>query len=76
MSHRRSEARDAYREKRGKPDWLDREEWKLIKKEFKDEPQKWKQQLDAAKARLEAGSSSHLGSGGWASFNEDFVSIL
>ncbi|KAI5070095.1 hypothetical protein GOP47_0014438 [Adiantum capillus-veneris] len=33
---------------------------------------KWKQQKKAARARVEAGSSHHLRSGGWASFEANF----
>ncbi|MCO5604269.1 hypothetical protein L7F22_058434 [Adiantum nelumboides] len=33
---------------------------------------RWEQQRRAARARIDAGSLHHLGSGGWGSFDEDF----
>ncbi|KAI5062857.1 hypothetical protein GOP47_0021404 [Adiantum capillus-veneris] len=57
------------------PDWLAKEDWKNAKKVARENPDKWKQQKDAATARVEAGSSHHLGSGGWASFEADFWSM-
>ncbi|KAI5076629.1 hypothetical protein GOP47_0008694 [Adiantum capillus-veneris] len=36
---------------------------------------KWKQQKEVAKARVEAGSSHHLGNGRWTSFEANFWSM-
>lgn len=72
MKHRRSDARTADT----RPAWLDREEWRGIREERATTPDRWHQQREAARARVEAGSSHHLGSGGWATFEEDFVRFL
>ena len=70
MKHRRDDARSAIE----RPDWLDREEWRQIREDRTSSPDRWEQQRRAARARIDAGSSHHLGSGGWGSFHEDFVS--
>ncbi|MCO5546920.1 hypothetical protein L7F22_000359 [Adiantum nelumboides] len=48
------------------------EEWRQIREERVMAPYRWEQQRRAARARIDAGSSHHLGSGGWDSFDEDF----
>ncbi|MCO5574600.1 hypothetical protein L7F22_028388 [Adiantum nelumboides] len=68
LKHRRDDARRATQ----RPDWLDREEWRQIREERVMAPDRWEQQRRASRARIDAGSSHHLGSGGWGSFDEDF----
>ncbi|MCO5548409.1 hypothetical protein L7F22_001865 [Adiantum nelumboides] len=68
LKHRRDDARRATQ----RPDWLDREEWRQIREERVTAPDRWEQQRRTARARIDAGSSHHLGSGGWDSFDEDF----
>ncbi|MCO5604765.1 hypothetical protein L7F22_058935 [Adiantum nelumboides] len=68
LKHRRDDARRATQ----RPDWLDREEWRQIREEHVTAPDRWEQQRRAARARIDAGSLHHLGSGGWGSFDEDF----
>ncbi|MCO5589231.1 hypothetical protein L7F22_043197 [Adiantum nelumboides] len=68
LKHRRDDARRATQ----RPDWLDTEEWRQIREERVTAPDRWEQQRRAARARIDAGSSHHLGSGGWGSFDEDF----
>ncbi|MCO5563619.1 hypothetical protein L7F22_017266 [Adiantum nelumboides] len=68
LKHRRDDARRATQ----RPDWLDREEWRQIREERVTAPDRWEQQRKAAWARIDAGSSHHLGSGGWDNFDEDF----
>ncbi|MCO5598267.1 hypothetical protein L7F22_052359 [Adiantum nelumboides] len=68
LKHRRDDARRATQ----RSDWLDREEWRQIRKERVTAPDRWEQQRRAARARIDAGSSHHLRSGGWGSFDEDF----
>lgn len=74
MSHKRSEARDAFKEGKPKPSWLDAEEWREIQQETEDNPTKFQQQRDAARAKNESVGSSHLGSGGYDTLREEFVS--
>lgn len=76
MSHRRSEARDALKEEKPKPVWLDSEEWSTIQREREETPDKFQQQRDAARAKNESVGSSHLGSGGYETLREEFVSLL
>ena len=76
MSHRRSEVRDAVREGKPKPLWLDTEEWREAVQEYSDNPGKYQQQRDAARAKNESVGSSHLGSGGYDTLRDDFVSSL
>ncbi|KAI5066576.1 hypothetical protein GOP47_0019200 [Adiantum capillus-veneris] len=73
--HKRSEVQKAIKHGWNRPDWLAKEDWKNAKKAARENPDKWKQQKDAARARVKAGSSHHLGSGGWASFQADFWSM-
>ncbi|MCO5610018.1 hypothetical protein L7F22_064253 [Adiantum nelumboides] len=68
LKHRRDDVRRATQ----RPDWFDREEWRQIREERITAPDRWKQQRRAARARIDAGSLHHLGSGGWDSFDEDF----
>ncbi|MCO5579664.1 hypothetical protein L7F22_033521 [Adiantum nelumboides] len=68
LKHRRDDARRATQ----RPDWLDKEEWRQIREERVTAPDRWEQQKRTARARIDAGSSHHLGSGGWGSFDEDF----
>ncbi|MCO5555318.1 hypothetical protein L7F22_008864 [Adiantum nelumboides] len=68
LKHRRDDARRATQ----RPDWLDREEWRQIREERVMALDRWEQQRRAARARIDAGSLHHLGSGGWGSFDEDF----
>ncbi|KAI5071922.1 hypothetical protein GOP47_0014173 [Adiantum capillus-veneris] len=74
--HKRSEVQKEIKHGWNRPDWLAKEDWKNVKKAAHENPDKWKQQKDAARARVEAGSSHHLGSGEWASFEADFVSFF
>ena len=76
MSHRRSEARDAFKEGKPKPVWLDSEEWSIIQRENIETPDKFQQQRDAARAKNENVGSSHLDSGGYETLREEFVSLL
>ena len=75
QSHRRSDAREAVKLGKSKPEWLDTEDWSNLQDEATSTPDKWKQQKDATKVRLDAGSVHHLGSGGYTTFLSDFVSI-
>ncbi|MCO5598265.1 hypothetical protein L7F22_052357 [Adiantum nelumboides] len=68
LKHRRDDARRATQ----RSDWLDREEWRQIREERVTAPDRWEQQRRAARARIDAGSSHHLRSGDWDSFDEDF----
>ncbi|MCO5592716.1 hypothetical protein L7F22_046719 [Adiantum nelumboides] len=68
LKHRRDDARRATQ----RPDWLNREEWRQIREEHLTALDRWEQHRRAARARIDAGSSHHLGSGGWGSFDEDF----
>ncbi|MCO5580136.1 hypothetical protein L7F22_034003 [Adiantum nelumboides] len=68
LKHRRDDARRATQ----RPDWLDKEEWRKIREERVTAPDRWEQQRRVARARIDAGSLQHLGSGGWGSFDEDF----
>ncbi|MCO5587452.1 hypothetical protein L7F22_041401 [Adiantum nelumboides] len=72
LKHRRDDARRAAQ----RPDWLDKEEWRQIREERVTAPDRWEQQRRAAWARINAGSSHHLGSGGWGSFDEDFQGTI
>lgn len=76
MSHRRSEARDAFKEGKPKPTWLDAEEWQMIIEENQATPDRYRQQQEAARARLQAVGASHLGSGGFDTFRTEFVSNI
>ena len=76
MSHRRSEARDAFRSGLPKPVWLDAEEWEMIRDEQQTTPDRYRQQRDATATRLEAVGASHLGSGGYDTMRHEFVSII
>ena len=76
MSHKRSEARDAYGEEKEKPTWLDAEEWRQIAQEKAENPDKFWQQREAARVKNESVGSSHLGSGGYETLQEDFVSLF
>ena len=58
-----------------KPWYITDEDWNAEKEKHEANPQRYKQQEDAAKARMESVGSSHLGSGGWDSFHVYFVSI-
>ena len=74
MSHRRSEARDAFKEGKAKPAWLDAAEWRAIQQEATEDPDKFAKQRRAAERRNESVGSSHLGSGGYDTLREEFVS--
>ena len=74
MSHRKSEARDACREGKPKPTWLDAAEWRQIQQEATDNPNKYQQQREAARLKNESVGSSHLGSGGYDTLRDEFVS--
>ncbi|KAH7290485.1 hypothetical protein KP509_30G050400 [Ceratopteris richardii] len=76
MSHRRSEARDAFRAGLPKPVWLDVEEWESIQDEQQHTPDRYCQQRDAAATRLDTIETSHLGSGGYDNMRYQFVSIM
>ena len=73
MSHRKSEARDAFREGKPKPTWLDAAEWRQIQQEAIDNPNKYQQQREAARLKNESVGSSHLGSGGYDTLRDEFV---
>ena len=74
MSHWRSEVRDAVRDGKPKPIWLDAEEWRLAVQEYGDDPNKYQQQKEAAQAKNESVGSSHLDSGGYDTLQDEFVS--
>lgn len=74
MSHRKSEARDALKEGKSKPAWLDAAEWRQLQLEREENPDKFHQQREAAKKKNESVGSSHLGSGGYETLREEFVS--
>ena len=46
----------------------------MIKHEYTDTPEKFNQQREAARIRLQSVGSSHLGSGGWGNMQAEFVS--
>ena len=75
-SHRRSEARDAFRGGLPKPVWLDAEEWEMIRDEQQQTLDRYRQYRDAAATRLEAVGVSHFGSGGYDTMRHEFVSII
>lgn len=52
MSHRRSDARQAYKHGKPKPVWLDQEEWDAIAREFTKMLDRYQQQREATHARL------------------------
>eukprot|EP00250_Pteridium_aquilinum_P033171 c5276_g1_i1 orf=243-569(+) len=76
MKHRRSECRDAYREGKPKPIWLDAEEWEMIRQECTDTSEKFSQQRETARVRLASVGSSHLGSGGWGNMQAEFEAAM
>ena len=49
MKHRRPKSRDAYREGKAKPIWLDAEEWEMIKHEYTDMLENFNQQREATR---------------------------
>ena len=55
---------------------LMQEEWRQIAQELTESPDKFWQQRDAARAKNESVGSSHLGSGGYETLQEDFVSLF
>lgn len=73
MGHRRSEARDRYKEGRSRPDWCEEEIWEMIKRERDETPDLFKQQVEA-RGKQTSAQTSHLGSGGKAAMKRDFVS--
>ncbi|KAI5065731.1 hypothetical protein GOP47_0020426 [Adiantum capillus-veneris] len=73
--HKRSKVQKTIKHGWNRPDWLAKEDWKNAKKAARENPDKWKQQKEAARAQVEAGSSDHLGSDGWTSFEADFWSM-
>ena len=75
MAHRRSEARDAFREGKEKPVWLDDREWEGISQDLTETPDRFQQQREAARTRLQIVGTSHLGSGGYETMRHEFVSI-
>ncbi|KAH7415502.1 hypothetical protein KP509_14G048700 [Ceratopteris richardii] len=72
MSHRRSEARDAFREGLPKPVWLDAEEWDMIRDEQQKTLDRYRQQRNVAATRLDTIGPSHLGSGGYDTMRHEF----
>lgn len=58
-----------------KPWYMSNEDSNEEKKKHAKNPQYYKQQEDATKARMESVGSSHLGSGGWDTFHVYFESI-
>ena len=75
MAHRRSEARDAFREGKEKPMWLDDREWEGISQDLTKTPDRFQQQREAARTRLQTVGASHLGSGAYETMRHEFVSI-
>ena len=76
MGHRRSKARDAYKDGKPKPVWLDDEEWEGIRQDFMENPNRFAQQREVARIRLQTTGTSHLGSGGLETMHAEFVSII
>lgn len=76
MGHRRSDARDAFKDGKPKPVWLDDEEWEGIRREHTENPNRFAQQRAAARIRLQTAGTSHLGSGGLETMRAEFVSIM
>ncbi|KAH7306868.1 hypothetical protein KP509_22G035200 [Ceratopteris richardii] len=76
MSHRRSEAHDAFRGGLPKPLWLDVEEWESIQDEHQYTPDRYSQQRDVAATRLDRVGMWHLGSGRYDSMRYQFISIM
>ncbi|KAH7416387.1 hypothetical protein KP509_14G089300 [Ceratopteris richardii] len=72
MSHRRSEARDAFRAGLPKPVWLDVEEWDMIRDEQHKTPHRYRQQRAAAATRLDTIGPSYLGSDGYDTMRHEF----
>ncbi|MCO5600093.1 hypothetical protein L7F22_054201 [Adiantum nelumboides] len=72
MSHRRSEARDAFRHGLSKPTWLDLEEWEQIAEEIGADPDRYRHQREAALKRNADIGASHLGSGGYETLRHEF----
>ena len=73
IGHRRSEARDRYKDGYGKPKWLEEETWAMIANERDENPNLFEQQV-RARAQQTSVQTSHLGSGGKAAMKRDFVS--
>ena len=73
IGHRRSEARDRYKDGYSKPDWLEEETWQMIAAERDGNPNLFEQQV-RARAQQTSAQTSHLGSGGKAAMKRDFVS--
>ena len=73
LSHRRSEARDRYKEGYGKPEWLKDKTWTMIINARDENPNLFEQQVHAH-AQQTSAQTSHLGSGGKAAMKRDFVS--
>ena len=74
MGHRRSEARDAYKEGKPRPRWCEEEIWQVIKEETDNDPNLFQQQVQA-RAAQSSSQVRHLGSGGKRAFKRDFVSV-
>ncbi|KAH7306870.1 hypothetical protein KP509_22G035200 [Ceratopteris richardii] len=75
MSHRRSEAHDAFRGGLPKPLWLDVEEWESIQDEHQYTPDRYSQQRDVAATRLDRVGMWHLGSGRYDSMRYQFIRV-
>jgi hypothetical protein len=75
MNHRRSEVRDAIREGKKRLSGCAKSDWDHMKREIENNPEKFKQQREAAKKRQDSLGASHLGSGGKGHFMAYFVSI-
>lgn len=75
MGHRRSEARDRYKEGKPRPHWCEEDIWDLIKQERDGNPNLFQQQVQA-RAAQSSSQVSHLGSGGKSGFLRDFVGLF
>ena len=73
---RKNQLRAAVRDGAAKPGWVKAEDWKIARKEFKKNPAKFTQQVEARWTQLQAGITSRLGSGGLDSFKALFVSTV
>ena len=57
----------------GSNPWLDAVEWRQLQQEREENPDKFHQQRESAKKKNES-VSSHLGSGGYETLREEFMS--
>lgn len=75
MVHYRLEARDAFRKGKDILVCLDGREWEGRAQEVTETPEKFQQQREVARMKLQTIGASHFGSGGYKTMHHEFVSI-